>query len=65
MVLSSSWMSLLPIENTCSCVRLSIFSTRVILLLNSVRSSNFVSFSRPSITSILLNERSEGEIIET
>ena len=35
------------------------FSIRSMRLLNSVRSSSFVSLSKPSITSMLLNDRSK------
>ena len=59
LTLSNSFRLLFPIENTWRSRRLSMFSIRLILLLYSVRSFILVSLSSPSMTSILLKDRSE------
>ena len=55
---SKSFKSLFPTEKTCSSVNASMFSIFCMRLLYSVRSSSLVRFSSPSITSMLLKDRS-------
>lgn len=56
---SMSFNLLFPTDKTWSFVRESIFSIRAILLLYKVKSSNCVRLVSPSITSMLLNDKSE------
>ena len=55
---SSSLIELFPIERTCSCLRESILLMTSMRLLKRMRSSSFTSTDKPSIFSILLNDKS-------
>lgn len=56
----SSWaMALFPIERMCRFCSVSSFSMTEMRLLNKLKSCSFTRESSPSITSILLNDRSE------